>query len=74
MLNLPIYSNKKLITAFEYGINMAVSSREMKEGLSIEVVRRMEDIILKEFPDKNWKELNRDMTVNILAAFEPKEK
>jgi|GEM_PF-2570616 len=72
MLNLPIYSNKKLITAFEYGINMSEASREKTDGLRQEIVKRMEDIILKEFPKKDWRKLNGDMFINILAAFEPK--
>lgn len=74
MLNLPIYSSKKLITAFETGIIMAEAARERDIKLTTEMIQRMEDIILNEFPKKDWKKMNSDMMINILAAFEPKDK
>lgn len=74
MLNLPIYGDKKLITAFEYGIVMATMAHDKRVDLSRDILVRMEDIILAEFKQKDWKKLNTDMAINILAAFEPKDK
>lgn len=74
MLNLPIYSNKKLITAFEYGLMMGSVAKDTGIELTKEISQRMENIILKEFPKKKWEQLNTDMMVNLIAAFEPKDK
>lgn len=70
MLNLPIYSNKKLITAFEYGIVMSQVAKERGMELSPETVKKAEEIIKNEFIKNDWKQLNIEMIPNILASFE----
>lgn len=71
MLNLPIYGDKKLITAFEYGMTLAISAQDLKIELTPEIVKRVEDFILQEFKTKHWKQLNMEMAPNLLASFEP---
>lgn len=71
-MNLAIYGEKKLITAFEYGMLLSESAKTQKVELTREIVERAEEIIKKEFREKDWEQLNQDMAVNILAAFEPK--
>ena len=70
MINLPIYSDKKLITAFEYGVVIADVAKEQGIKLTPEIIARMEKIIKNEFRKKDWKRVNLDMIVNILASFE----
>lgn len=74
MLNIPIYGNKKLITAFEYGLIFSELSKRKGSKFKVtkENVERLEKIILKEFPKKDWERLNTDMIVNILASMETK--
>ena len=72
MFSLPIYSDRKLLTAFEYGVVLATVALERKVPLTPELVKKMEDIILEEFRSKDWKTLNTEMIPNILASFETK--
>ena len=67
---IPIYTNKKLITAFEYGIIFSQVAREHGVELTQEKILKMEEIIKKEFPKKGFRRLNLEMAVNILASFE----
>ena len=70
-MRIPIYGNKKLIAAFEYGLTL----REVVgEKLDKEMVQRAEDILVKEFSTKSHKRVVLDTTPNLLAAIEPKEK
>jgi len=73
MLGLPIYSKKKLLLAFEYGVILSEVAKEKNIPLTSEITGRMEEIIKKEFIKKNPTRLSVDMIVNILASFEPKE-
>lgn len=70
-MNLPIYNKKRLILAFEYAIALSDVAREQKIELTPEIIKRAENILLKEW-HKSPERIAVDFTVNILAAFEPK--
>ena len=72
MLNLPIYSAKKLLLSFEYGIVMSDVAKERGFVLDKETVKRCEEIILNEFTKKNAQRVAIEMVPNILASFETK--
>lgn len=69
-IKLPVYGNKKLILAFEYGVMISETAKDMKIDLTPEIIKRAENIILKEFRVKNLERLAVDMLINILATFE----
>lgn len=71
MLKIPLYSNKKLLLAFEYGLILGESARDKGIELTPEIVARAEEIIQKEFVKNNSLQLAKDMIPNILAMFEP---
>jgi hypothetical protein len=66
-----LYGQKKLLLAFEYALILSQSAQNLEVELSPEIVKKMEEIIIKEF-DKSPTRLSVDMTANVLAAFEPK--
>jgi hypothetical protein len=72
LLQIPLYSNKKLLLAFEYGLMLSETAKGMKVKLTPEIVARLETIIQKEFVKKSPTKLAVDMTVNILASYETK--
>lgn len=74
MLNIPIYSEKKLLLAFEYGMMMSTVAIEQKVTLSREIMERAEEIVKKEFRKKTCSKLAIETLPNILAMFEPEEK
>lgn len=67
-----LYSEKKLILAFEYGVILSDILKDSNKEISKGAVKRLEEIIRKEFPKKNPTKLSVEMIVNILAAIEPK--
>jgi len=67
-----LFSEKKLMLAFEYGLVLADVASQKKIELTKEIVLRLENIMKKEFNKKNSTRLAVDMIVNILAALEPK--
>ena len=72
MLNLPLFSEKKLLLAFEYAIVLSDVAKERGITLSPEIIARAEEIIKKEFRTKDATRLSVDMIVNILASLELK--
>ncbi len=74
MIKIPLYGDKKLITAFEYGLMLGDVAKGLKIKVSNEIADKLEKIILKEFKTKGWKQLSGEMGYNILAALEPEEK
>lgn len=70
MLNLPLYSNQKLLLSFEYAITLSEVARKQKVKLTPELILRAEEIILKEFKSKSATKLSTEMIPNILAMFE----
>jgi hypothetical protein len=72
MLGLPIFGKKKLLMAFEYGVVISDVAKERGMKLDTEVIKRLEDIIAKEFSKKSYTQVALEMIPNILASFETK--
>lgn len=72
MINLPIYSQKKLLLSFEYGLIFSETAKSRGIELTPELVNKMEEIISGEFKKKSPTRLSVDMIPNILASFETK--
>jgi hypothetical protein len=70
MIKIPLHSNKKLISAFEYGIILSETAKKRGIELTPEMVKKMEEIILNEFQSKSLIKINLEMEPNILAVFE----
>jgi hypothetical protein len=66
-----MFNQEKLLLSFEYGLIFSQTAQELGIKLSPEIVKRMEEIIMKEF-DKDPTRLSIDMIANIMAALEPK--
>jgi hypothetical protein len=71
MLNLPLYSNQKLLLSFEYGIILSQVAQERELVLTPEIITRAEEILLAEFKKNNATKLSTEMITNILAMIEP---
>lgn len=66
-------ADQRLLLAFEYGMNLALSALDLKLELTRPIVERCEKIILAEFKsDKDNQKLAVDMIPNLLAMLEPK--
>ena len=72
MLNIPLYGKQKLLLAFEYGIVLARVIKDQEQELTPEIVKRCEEIILKEFTAKSGDRVALDMVPNLLASIETK--
>jgi hypothetical protein len=72
MLGLPFFGKKKLLMAFEYGVVISDVAKERGMKLDTEVIKRLEDIIAKEFSKKSYTQVALEMIPNILASFETK--
>lgn len=72
MLNIPLYGKKKLLLACEYGIILSRVMKGMDKELTPEIVKRLEEIILKEFTAKSANRVALDMIPNLLASIETK--
>lgn len=72
MLHIPLYSQKKLVMAFEYGLVLSEVAKDRKLDLDPQVVARLEEIIKKEFTKKSYTQIALGMVPNILASFETK--
>jgi len=66
------YNKKKLLLAFEAGIILSETAKTKRKKITPVVVKKMEEIIVKEFSKKTPQKLATEMQVNILAAFETK--
>ena len=71
-MKIPIYGNKKLIAAFEMGLNLSETMKNMNQDLTKEIVQRAEDILVKEVSTKSHKRVVLDTIPNLLASIEPK--
>lgn len=70
MLNIPLFSKKKLILAFEYGVILAKFTQDKNVELTPEIISRCENIIEKEFTTKSANRVALDMIPNLLASLE----
>lgn len=70
MLNLPLYSNQKLLLSFEYGLTISEVAKKQKIKLTPEMIKRAEEILIKEFKKESAEKLAIGMIPNILAVFE----
>ncbi len=61
---------KKILLAFEYGLNLSEVAREMKIELTAEHVLRAEKMITSEFENQTASFLAGNMSPNILTVFE----
>lgn len=61
---------KKIILAFEYGVNLSEVAREMKIELTADHVIRAEKMMASEFATQTASFLAGNMNVNILSVFE----
>jgi len=73
LLPLPLFGKKKLMLAFEYGLNIRETATGMKMEITPELVARAEHILLNECKRKSATDVACMMVPNLLAAFEPKE-
>lgn len=71
MLNLPLYSNQKLLLSFEYGVILSQVAQERELVLTPEIITRAEEILLAEFKKNNATKLSTEMITNILAMIQP---
>lgn len=70
MLNLPIYNNKKLLLAFEFGVLLSDTAKEMNVELTPSIVERAEKILINEFKTRTAQQIACNMVPLILAVFE----
>lgn len=61
---------KKMLLAFEYGLNLSEVAREMKIELTKEHVERAEKMMVSEFANNTASFLAGNMVPNLLTVFE----
>lgn len=61
---------KKILLAFEYGLNLSEVAREMKIELTAEHVKRAEEMIVSEFGSQTASFLAGNMMPNLMTVFE----
>ena len=71
MLNLPFYSKKKLILAYEYGVVIADVAKIQNVEMNKELMLKVEKMIVNEFK-KQPERIALEMIPNILSVFETK--
>lgn len=71
MLNLPLYSNQKLLLSFEYGVILSKTAQELGFEITKDVMIRAEEILIAEFKKNDPTKLSTEMVTNILAMVEP---
>jgi len=69
-MNLQLFSKKKLLLAFEYGLILSETARLNNIELTPEIVKRCEDMLINEFKSKNPTKLSLETHANILSIFE----
>lgn len=69
-MRIPIYGNKKLRLAFEYGVALSNTMHEMGKELNGDICTRAEEIIVKEFSTKSAFKVANEMIPNLLASIE----
>jgi len=73
MFKIPLFGKKKLVTAFEYGLTLAITANDLKIDLSKDTVLKAEEMIINELTTKPYEIVNKDMIPNLLAVLEPKD-
>lgn len=61
---------KKILLAFEYGLNLSECAREMKIELTADHAKRAEEMIQNEFATQNASFLAGNMIPNLMTVFE----
>jgi len=69
---LPVYGNKTLKVAFEFGLVLSETAKEMKKELTPEISARAEEILIKELKANGLKKTALNFIPLILAALELK--
>lgn len=70
LLNNFLFDKQKTLLALEYGLVFSDTARKMKIKITAELVEKLEEMILGEFPHKSPTRLSIDMIPNILSVFE----
>jgi len=70
LLKLPIFGNKKLLLAFEYGIVLAETARAHNVEMTPELIAKAEEMVLNEFKNGTPTRIAVDMIPNIMSTFE----
>lgn len=70
MLNLPIYTNKQVRLAFEFGMILSETAKGMNVELTPKIVERAENIIINELRTRTASQVACDMVPLIMTSFE----
>jgi len=70
MLNLPIYNNIKLTLAFEFGVILSDTAKDLGIPLTPELIKRAEKILLNEFRTRTASQIATNFVPLCLAVFE----
>lgn len=70
---IPFFGKQKLLLAFEYGVTLAEVAKKNKIKLSLNLMKKAEDILLQEFASKKADALGKDMGFVLLSMLEPKD-
>jgi len=73
MYNPPIYGNKTLKIAFEFGVVLSEVARKQGVKLTPEISTRAEDILIQELKIKGMNKTALNFIPLVLAALEVKE-
>jgi len=73
MKQLPIYGNKTLRLAFEFGLVLSEVAKERKIELTSEISSRAEDILIQELGEKGFRKTALNFIPLVLAVLEVKE-
>lgn len=73
MIRLPIYGNKTVRLAFEFGLVLSEVAKERKIEITPEITARAEKIFLEELKKYGLEKVALNFVPLILASLEPKE-
>jgi hypothetical protein len=71
-MRIPFYNKKDLIAAFEFGVLLTQTMKEMDKEITLEIMERAEKILVGELSKKSHKRFVLDTMPNLLASIEPK--
>ena len=71
-LRLPVYGNKTLKIAFEFGLILSETAKEMKIEISPEISARAEEVLIKELKANGLNKTALNFVPLILAILELK--
>ena len=72
MIKLPIYGNKTLRLAFEFGLVLSEVAKQSNVELTKEITARAEKVFINEINTKGFKKTALNFVPLILAVFETK--